>query len=362
MRVRYFEWDPSLMRALHERLGLLRLFHYLVVQQDGDVEAALRILRELQARGHLDAELDLERFERELEEQDLVHEVDGRLELAPRGERELRRDALEQIFRSLRGRGTGEHPMAREGAGGEPLPETRPFEFGDEIDRIDFKRSLRNALRRTFGEDLALQEDDLEVHETEMRTSCATVLLLDISHSMVLYGEDRITPAKRVALALTELILTRYPKDSLDLVLFGDDAQHVQLSDLPYVTVGPYHTNTRAGLQRARRILGRRKHSNRQVILITDGKPSCIWEEGRLYKNSLGLDPRIVNRTLDEAVVLRRHGIPITTFMVARDPYLQRFVEHLTGLNRGRAYFASLRNLDEYVMVDFIRNRRRTVR
>ena len=362
MRVRYFEWDPSHSGRLHQQLGLLRLFNYLLVQQGGDVEAALRLLRELQARGHLDADVDLDRFERELEEQQLVQEVQGRLHLAPRGERELRRDALEHIFRTLRGRGAGEHAVRREGPGGEPLPETRPFAFGDEIDRIDFKRSLRNALRRTSGADLALREDDLEVHETEMRGSCATVLALDISHSMVLYGEDRITPAKRVALALTELILTRYPKDSLDLVLFGDDARQVELSDLPYVSVGPYHTNTRAALQLSRRILARRKHADKQVILITDGKPSCIWDEGRLYRNSFGLDPRIVNRTLDEAVVLRRHGIPITTFMVARDPQLQRFVEHLTELNRGRAYFASLRHLDEYVMVDFIRNRRRTLR
>ena len=188
------------------------------------------------------------------------------------------------------------------------------------------------------------------------------MLLLDISHSMILYGEDRITPAKRVALVLTELIQTRYPRDSLDLVLFGDEAQHVELSELPYVAVGPFHTNTRAGLQLARRILGRRKHANKQVFMITDGKPSAIYEDGQLYKNSFGLDPRIVNRTLDEAVLLRRHRIPITTFMVARDAYLQSFVQRLTELNHGRAYFASLRNLDEYLLVDFIRNRRRTVR
>jgi uncharacterized protein with von Willebrand factor type A (vWA) domain len=362
MRVRYLEWDERLLRGIQEQLGLLRLFHYLVVQQGGDVEAALRLLRELQARGLLDPDLDLDRFERELEEARLVREVEGKLELSPRGERELRRDALEQIFRTLRGRGAGEHAVPREGAGGEALAETRAYAFGDEIERIDFKRSLGNALRRGSGEDLALSEEDLEVHEVEMRGSCATVLLLDISHSMVLYGEDRITPAKRVALALTELILTRYPKDALDLVLFGDDARQVQLSDLPYVTVGPYHTNTRAGLQLGRRILGRRRHADKQVILITDGKPSCIWEDGQLYRNAFGLDPKIVNRTLDEAVVLRRHGIPITTFMVARDPHLQQFVERLTELNRGRAYFASLRHLDEYVLVDFIRNRRRTVR
>ena len=227
---------------------------------------------------------------------------------------------------------------------------------------IATNETLTNALRRGGVDEISVSEQDLEVYQSEHHTSCATVLLIDVSHSMILYGEDRITPAKRVAMALTELILTKYPKDSLDLVVFGDDAQAVDLSDLPYVSVGPYHTNTRAGLQRARRTLARRKHANKQVIMITDGKPSCMWEDGALYKNSFGLDPRIVNRTLDEAVILRKHRIPITTFMVARDPDLQRFVQQLTELNHGRAYFSALNRLDEYVMVDFIRNRRRTFR
>jgi uncharacterized protein with von Willebrand factor type A (vWA) domain len=358
VRSQYFEWDDSWVDGLRTRAGLDRLFHFLVVQQGGDVEAALEILRELQARGHLPGSVDLDAFEQQLEDEDLVREVDGRLELAPRGERALRRDALETIFKSLQGRGDGEHPVPRDGPGRDPLPETRPWQFGDGFETIDLQTSLANAMRRG-GE---LHESDLEVHETEHATSCATVLCLDVSHSMVLYGEDRITPAKRVALALVELILTRYPKDSLDLVLFGDEAVHVDLSQLAYVGAGPYHTNTRAGLRLARRVLMRRRHANKQVILITDGKPSAIDEEGTLYKNSFGLDPRIVNRTLDEAVVLRRQRIPITTFMVARDPTLQSFVQQLTEMNRGRAYFASPRHLEEYLLVDFIRNRRRTVR
>ena len=360
MRVRYFEWDDSGLARLRDHAGLMRLFHYLVVQQGGDVEEALRILRELQGRGVIDPALDLDAFERQLEADDLVRGGDGDRALTPRGERGLRRDAFASIFSRLRGRGSGQHAIRREGSGGEALPETRPFEFGDGVERIDFRRSLMNALQRG-ADDPLLREADLEVHDTEHRTSCATVLCLDVSHSMILYGEDRITPAKRVALALTELILTQYSKDSLDLVLFGDDAHMIDLADLPYVQVGPYHTNTQAALRLSRRILARRKHANKQVILITDGKPSCIWEEGQLRKNSFGLDPVIVNRTLDEAVILRRQGIPITTFMVARDPYLQRFVEQLTQLNRGRAYFASLRDLDEYVLVDYIRHRRRRV-
>jgi len=188
------------------------------------------------------------------------------------------------------------------------------------------------------------------------------VLLLDVSHSMILYGEDRITPAKKVALALTELITTRYPKDDLNVVLFGDDAKEVPLHRLPYVGVGPFHTNTRAGLRMAQAILTKKKVANRQIVMITDGKPSCIWEGGRLYKNPFGLDPKIVNKTLEEATACRRKGISITTFMVTDDPSLSQFVERFTELNRGRAYFADLEHLGSFVLKDFVRNRKKRVR
>jgi len=187
------------------------------------------------------------------------------------------------------------------------------------------------------------------------------VLLIDVSHSMILYGEDRITPAKQAALALAELILTRYPKDSLHVVLFGDDAWEVKIRDIPYASVGPYHTNTKAALQLGQRILARQKHVNKQIFMITDGKPSAIHENGRLYKNAFGLDPKIVNKTLDEAVQCRRKRIAITTFMVTQDPYLVRFVERFTQLNKGRAYFADLENLGSYLFVDYNQNRRKRV-
>ena len=195
----------------------------------------------------------------------------------------------------------------------------------------------------------------------EHQTTCATVLMIDISHSMILYGEDRITPAKQVALALSELIMTRFPKDYIALITFGDDAQLVSINELPFLTVGPYHTNTRAGLQLARDLLRRRGGNvNKQIFMVTDGKPSAIFEpSGRLYKNSFGLDPKIVNKTLDEAVACRRERIPITTFMVARDPYLVNFVEELTKANHGWAYYSSLNNLGGFVFVDYIRNRRK---
>ena len=205
-----------------------------------------------------------------------------------------------------------------------------------------------------------MKEEDLEVYETEHQTFCATVLMIDISHSMILYGEDRITPAKQVALALSELIKTRYPKDYLVPVVFGDDARVVSVSELPFLNVGPYHTNTKAGLELARNLLRRKGNLNKQIFMVTDGKPSAIFDSnGRLYKNSFGLDLKIVNKTLDEAVACRREQIPITTFMVASDPYLIDFVEELTKANQGRAYYSSLSNLGEFVFVDYIRNRKK---
>jgi uncharacterized protein with von Willebrand factor type A (vWA) domain len=177
---------------------------------------------------------------------------------------------------------------------------------------------------------------------------------------MILYGEDRITPAKQVAMAFTELILTKFPKDSLNIVLFGDNAQEIQIKDLPYIGVGPYHTNTKAGLQMARQILLRKKSPNKQIFMITDGKPSMIVKgNGRPYKNPIGLDPMIVNRTLDEAVICRKKKITITTFMITDDPYLQEFVRKMTELNRGRAYFASADNLGDYLFWDFMSHRRK---
>jgi uncharacterized protein with von Willebrand factor type A (vWA) domain len=175
-----------------------------------------------------------------------------------------------------------------------------------------------------------------------------------------LYGEDRITPAKQVALALSELILSKYKKDSLSIVLFGDDAKEVSVSELPFVTVGPYHTNTKAGLELSRHLLRRKKNTNKQIFMITDGKPSAIFESAsdrRIYKNSFGLDPKIINKTLDEAVACRREKIKITTFMISDDPYLVRFVQDFTKANKGKAYYSSLNNLGEQVFVDYLKNK-----
>jgi Ca-activated chloride channel family protein len=363
MRHQYLYLDPELIQQLLAGLDLLRLFNQLVLATGGDVEEAMDWMRYLQQQGHLPEEIDLEQFFASLENQSLVaRDGEGALQLTAGGERRIRRSAFEEIFSTLNKSGPGYHQIRSSGEGIERLPETRPYSFGDDIHLLDSARSLQNAFRRESGDDFTLLEEDLEVYETEHLTSCATVVAIDISHSMILYGEDRITPAKTVALALTELITTKYPKDDLSVVLFGDQAEQVFLSEIPYIQAGPYHTNTRDALQLSRSILARQKQPNKQIFLITDGKPSAITENGRIYKNPFGLDMRIVNLTLEEADLCRRQKVVITTFMLATDTMLTQFVEKLTQINRGRAYFASPYNLGEFMLADYIRNRRRRVR
>ena len=364
MRFRYSKWrggpfdNPEFLKAL------LNLYHHLLLQASGDVDRALKRLEQIGRQyGFFNDKFTIEDFKRWLKEQDAIREVaPGEHMLTSRGERAIRKDSLNEIFGSLRKDTMGDHRVPHAGQGQDRLPETRAFEFGDATTDLDAIATIGNAIRRHGADEIEIGEEDFEVFENEHLSACATVLLLDVSHSMILYGEDRITPAKRVALALTELITTSYPKDDLSVVLFGDDAQEVPLHKLPFVSVGPYHTNTKAGLQMAQQILARRKVGNKQIVMITDGKPSCIREGGRLYKNPIGLDPKIVNRTLDEATACRRKGIVITTFMVTDDHYLQAFVEKFTQLNRGRAYFSDLENLGTFVLKDFVRNRRKRVR
>ena len=359
MDYRYGELPYDLLQSLLTYEELLKLFFDLVTRLGGDVEQALRWLKELQRRGVLDPRIDLEAFRAELERQGVVgRDGQGNLQLAGPGERRLRRAALEEIFTSLSRSGAGLHSIPRAGTGSEMLSETRPYEFGDELSRLDSVGTVKNAARRD-PEELALAPDDFEVFDTEHQSACATAIAIDISHSMVLYGEDRFTPAKKVALAMVELIQSKYPKDSIDVLLFGDDAKRVPISEISKTQVGPFHTNTKAGLALARKLLVHRKNPNKQVFLITDGKPSAIWERGQLYKNPFGLDLKIVNRTLEEADACRRDGITITTFMIATDTYLVEFVDKLTKINRGRAYYASPYNLAEFLFTDYIRNRKK---
>jgi Ca-activated chloride channel homolog len=363
MRHRYGYLDPRLIQQILNELGLRRLFNHLLLQSGGDVEEAMQWMRALQERGYIDPDVDLEEFfQRMLAENVIGQDADGNLVLAAAGEREIRREALDEIFGGLKKSAAGYHAIATAGQGSERLTETRPYRFGDDPTSIDGIRTLQNAVKNSDpADDIRITEEDLEVYETEHNSSCATVVMIDISHSMILYGEDRITPAKKVALALTELILTKYPRDSIDVVLFGDDATEVPISQIPYVKVGPYHTNTKAGLELAQNVLRRRKHNNKQIFMITDGKPSALHEAGRLYTNSFGLDMKIVNRTLEEADRCRRAHIPITTFMLATDPMLVNFVEQLSQINRGRAFYSSPDRLGEYILADYIRNRRKFV-
>ncbi|MBZ0135304.1 MAG: VWA domain-containing protein [Planctomycetes bacterium] len=367
------------MQEALRRMGvkqLMKLWNELLLMASGDVDQALQWMEDIWERHDLmRGQMSFEDFQRLLEQEGLIRRRDGQsdpdnqeggpgsaFELTKRGERSIRKDSLEHIFKDLKSLGDGDHRTPNAGSSDERLPETRPFAFGDLSSDIDFNVSIRNALKRGI-DDVSLTEDDLEVYETEQHASCATVLMIDISHSMILYGEDRITPAKKVAIALTELIKTKYPKDSVEVITFGNEAQQVPVHRLPYLQVGPFHTNTQAGLQLAQRLLTRKKHTNKQIFMVTDGKPTVIHEQGQTYRNvSWTLDPLIVNRTLEEAELCRRRGITISTFMIANDPHLVEFVDKLTQTNRGRAYFSALDKLGGNIFVDYMKNRRRRVR
>ncbi len=370
MHFKYQKWDERFAGRSGKTPfdTLWDLFQELLTVASGDVSQALRWLTQLDEEYGITDQFEdgygMGDFVEELEERGYI-ESDSQsnmLVITRKTERSLRQRSLEEIFQSLKKGGSGNHKTNHTGKGLERQPETRSWQPGDDISNIDSVGTMMNMLKHSSIDQFNLQEDDLRIHETDHHTSVATVLLIDLSHSMILYGEDRITPAKKVAMALSELILNTYAKDSLDIVAFGNEAWEVSIEDLPYLKVGPYHTNTQQALQLARHILHRRKYANKQIFMITDGKPSCIIEHGRIYKNSFGLDRKIVNKVLDEAVKCRRDKIDITTFMIARDPYLQNFIRELTEANKGRAYFASLDELGGYIFEDYIRNRRRRVR
>ena len=252
----------------------------------------------------------------------------------------------------------GSHDTPQLATGVEAETASRPYEFGDTLN-LDIPATLRSALAREGLRDdgtIGLEYGDLHVHQTEYRSSCATVLLLDTSHSMILYGEDRFTPAKRVALALTHLIRTQFPGDTLRVVLFGDRAEEIPLARLAQAQVGPYHTNTAEGLKLARRLLLAQNKDMRQIVMITDGKPSALTlSNGEIYKNSRGLDPRVLRETFQAVAACRKAGILINTFMLARDPSLVAFVNRVSEIARGKAYFTTTLTLGQYIMRDFLR-------
>ena len=270
---------------------------------------------------------------------------------------------LRQLLGSLGKSSFGSHDTPYLATGVEADAWSRPYEFGDTLN-LDAPDTLRHALMRTGSLDMPLDLDypDLMVRQAEYRSSCATVLMLDCSHSMILYGEDRFTPAKKVALALTHLIRTQFPGDSIRVVLFHDSAEEIPLAALAQAQVGPYHTNTAEGLKLARRILMNQKKDMRQVVMITDGKPSALtMPDGRIYKNSMGLDGTVIARTLHEVADCRRSGIMINTFMLARDRALVEFVKRVSAISRGKAYFTNTMTLGQFILMDFLRRKTRKV-
>jgi len=353
---------PQTMRGFK---GLLDLFLQLLVYTSGDASEALSWLSELDRQYNLtDSEYGMGDFIEDLKKNGYITdpEQNNSYILTSKSEQTIRKRSLEEIFGKLKRSKHGNHRTPYSGAGDERTAEKRKFYFGDSPENIDITDSLKNAQINHGINDFRITEQDLEITETEYKTQTSTVLMIDISHSMILYGEDRITPAKKTAMALAELITTQYPKDTLDILVFGDDAWEVEIKDLPYLSVGPFHTNTVAGLELAMDMLRRRKSGNKQIFMITDGKPTCLKEAGKYYKNSFGLDRKIVNKTLVLAGQCRRLKIPITTFMVAQDPYLQNFVREFTEANNGRAFYSSLEGLGGYIFEDYIKNRRKKVR
>jgi Ca-activated chloride channel homolog len=269
---------------------------------------------------------------------------------------------LKDLLASLGKSSFGRHDTRDLATGVESGGVSKQYEFGDTLN-MDISGTLFNAVQRNgAGIPIELDYPDLMVHQCEYQSSCATVLMLDCSHSMILYGEDRFTPAKRVALALSHLIRTQYPGDSLHCVLFHDSAEEIPLGKLARVQVGPYYTNTREGLRLAQRILSRQKKDMRQIVMITDGKPSALTlEDGRIYKNAYGLDPLVVTQTLEEVAKCKRAGILINTFMLSSDYSLVHFVQKITELCRGKAYFTTPYTLGQYLLMDYVSKKTRNI-
>lgn len=346
------------------------VFKDLLTHTSGDIEEAFEWLDMLDKEYTIfNDEYSLEDFEADLKKRGYIKEEEdskdsnsgsgkGKNILTAKLEAALREYALDQIFGKLKKSGVGNHRTTKTGVGDERDGENRNFQYGDDLSTVNMTESLKNAQINNGISDLRLTEDDLIVEETKHKAQMSTVLMIDISHSMILYGEDRITPAKKVAMALVELIKRKYPKDSIDIIVFGNEAWPIKIKDLPYLQVGPYHTNTVAGLELAMDILRRKRNTNKQIFMITDGKPSCIkLPTGEFYMNSVGLDERIVNQCLNKAAEARKLKIPITTFMIAQDPYLRQFVNAFTAQNQGKAFLTGLSGLGEMIFEDYEKNR-----
>lgn len=364
---------------------LFEIFQELITHTSGDFDEAIEWLRQLDEEYELtDDDYTIDDFIEDLKRKGYIREEfeegggemgeageegeegdgsGGKISITAKLEQMLRKRALDQIFGKIKRSGSGNHKTGKLGRGDEHSGEFREYHFGDALDRISMTESLKNAQINHGIGNFSLDEGDLVVEDTEFKAQMSTVLMIDISHSMILYGEDRITPAKKVAMALAELITTRYPKDTLDILVFGNDAWPIAIKELPYLKVGPYHTNTVAGLQLAMDMLRRKRNTNKQIFMITDGKPSCLrLPNGEYYKNSIGLDDYIVEKCYNMAAQARKLHIPITTFMIAQDPYLMRFVQEFTQANRGKAFYTGLKGLGEMIFEDYENNRKKRIK
>lgn len=364
---------------------LFDIFQELITHTSGDFDEAIDWLRELDKEYELtDDDYTIDDFIEELKAKGYIREEfedddgemgegeegdgedgdgKGKISITAKMERIIRQRALDQIFGKLKRSGAGNHKTGKSGQGDEHTGDMREYRYGDDLGNISMTESLKNAQVNQGIGSFNLTEEDLVVEDTQYKAQMSTILMIDISHSMILYGEDRITPAKKVAMALAELITTRYPKDTLDILVFGNDAWPIPIKDLPYLKVGPYHTNTVAGLQLAMDMLRRKRNTNKQIFMITDGKPSCLrLPDGTYYKNSVGLDDHIVEKCYNMARQARKLHIPITTFMIAQDPYLMQFIRHFTEANKGKAFFTGLKGLGEMIFEDYENNRRKRLK
>ncbi|MEP2239777.1 VWA domain-containing protein [Maribacter sp.] len=359
---------------------LFDIFQELITHTSGDFDEAIDWLRELDKEYELTTEdYTIDDFIEDLKAKGYIREEfkdgggdgqdgeegsgGGDISITAKMERIIRQRALDQIFGKLKRSGAGNHKTGKSGQGDEHTGDLREYRYGDGLENISMTESIKNAQINHGMGSFQLSEEDLVVEDTQHKAQMSTILMIDISHSMILYGEDRITPAKKVAMALAELITTRYPKDTLDILVFGNDAWPIPIKDLPYLKVGPYHTNTVAGLQLAMDMLRRKRNTNKQIFMITDGKPSCLrMPDGTYYKNSVGLDDFIVEKCYNMARQARKLHIPITTFMIAQDPYLMQFIRHFTEANKGKAFFTGLKGLGEMIFEDYEANRKKRLK
>jgi Ca-activated chloride channel homolog len=350
----HLDWRELANRLSREQ-RMDEIFRELLLATNGDIEQALSYLSEISERFRDKIGFDREQFEQHLRQQGLVKESPNGRTLSARGSRALRSSCLDAVFGALKNGAVGEHRHKKSGTRGDLTGEKRPWAPGDDFYDIAFQDSMLNALRSGRQH---LESRDVLINERESSTSAATVMLIDVSHSMTLYGEDRITPAKRVALAFAELQQRFFPRDSLHILLFGDDVEEVSVAQLPFISNGPFHTNTCEALRRAAEILSKQKHPNKRVVMITDGKPTALFTakkrgngQRELFINSsYGLDPEIVTATLNQGARYPRLHIELSIFMVASDPYLERFVSQLVDVSKGRAFRASLGELGNQVL------------